>query len=104
MSQGRGHVEACQQDSGKGSFWIAKQQLCSHKTSGEEEREGKAVSLLEVSKQAAFEMKNRRSDIPLEMSSVFFPDLVLKWRLDTRRMRRDSLFRAREVERGRRSF
>lgn len=63
-----GHVEACQRNLGKGSFWIAKQQLCSHKKSGEEERERKAVSLMEVSKQAAFERKNRRSDIPLEMS------------------------------------
>lgn len=68
MSQGRGHVEACQRNLGKGSFWIAKQQLCSHKKSGEEERERKAASLLEVSKQAALEMKNRWSDIPLELS------------------------------------
>lgn len=68
MSQGRGHVEACQRDLGKGSFRIAKQQLCSHKKSGKEERERKTASLLEVSKQAALEVKNCWSDIPLEMS------------------------------------
>lgn len=68
MSQGGGHVEACQQDFGKGPFWIAKQQLCSHKKSGEEGRERKAASPLEVSKQAAFEVKKCRSDILLEMS------------------------------------
>lgn len=41
MLQGRGQVEASPPDLGKGSFWIAKQQLCSHKKSGEEERERK---------------------------------------------------------------
>lgn len=34
-------VEASPPDLGKGSFWTAKQQLCSHKKSGEEERERK---------------------------------------------------------------